>query len=140
MNKPFIICVIDDDEVYQFTVTRTIKAQKLAKKILVFSDGEEAIQFLIDNVANNENVPDVIFLDINMPIMDGWQFLDEYIRLKPRIGKKVTIYMVSSSVDPVDLERAKKISELSDYIVKPITSNTLKDIIEALENSNTLFE
>ncbi len=136
MNRPFIICVIDDDQVYQYTVTRTIEVQKLAKKILVFSDGEEAIQFLIDNVANNENVPDVIFLDINMPVMDGWQFLEEYVRIKPTIGKKVTIYMVSSSVDPVDLERAKKISEISDYIIKPVTPNRLKDIIDALEKTN----
>lgn len=138
MSKPFIICIIDDDDVYQFTVTRTIEANKLAKKILVFSDGEQAIQFLVDNVANNENVPDVIFLDINMPIMDGWQFLEEYVKIKPRIGKRITIYMVSSSVDPVDVERAKKISELSDYIIKPVTPNKLKDIIEALENTNEL--
>jgi CheY-like chemotaxis protein len=135
MSKPFIICVIDDDEVYQFTVTRTIEVQKLAKKILVFSDGEQAIQFLVDNVANNENVPDVIFLDINMPIMDGWQFLEEFVRIKPRIGKKIIIYMVSSSVDPVDLERAKKIGELSDYIIKPVAPDKLKDIVEALENT-----
>jgi CheY-like chemotaxis protein len=133
MSKPFIICIIDDDEVYQFTVTRTIEAQKLAKKILVFSDGEQAIDFLIANIANDENVPDVIFLDINMPVMDGWQFLEEYVNLRPRIGKKVTIYMVSSSVDPVDLQKAKKITELSDYIIKPITPNRLKEIIESLE-------
>ena len=139
MIKPFIICIIDDDEVYQFSVTRTIKAEKLAKKILVFSDGEEAIQFLINNVANNENVPDVIFLDLNMPIMDGWQFLEEYVRIKPRIGKKITIYMVSSSVDPIDLERARKISELSDYIIKPVSPEKLKDIIEALEKNDTSF-
>jgi CheY-like chemotaxis protein len=133
MSKPFIICIVDDDEVYQFTVTRAIQTQKLAKKILIFSDGEEAIQFLIHNVSNNEDLPDVIFLDINMPIMDGWQFLEEYVRLKPRIGKKITIYMVSSSVDSADLDKAKKISEISDYIVKPIKPDALRDIIAALE-------
>jgi CheY-like chemotaxis protein len=133
MSKPFIICIIDDDDVYQYTVTRTIEHNKLAKKILVFSDGEEAIQFLVDNISKNENLPDVIFLDINMPIMDGWQFLEEYVNLKPRIGKEITIYMVSSSVDSTDLERAKKISAISDYIIKPIKQEMLKEIIEALE-------
>jgi CheY-like chemotaxis protein len=135
MTKPFIICIVDDDSVYQFTTTRTIEANKLAKKILIFSDGEEAIQFLMDNIGNSEDLPDVIFLDINMPIMDGWQFLEEYVTLKPDIGKKIIIYMISSSVDPIDLERAKKISDISDYIVKPINPEMLKDIILALENN-----
>lgn len=132
MTKPFIICIVDDDDVYQFTVTRTIETNKLAKKILIFSDGEEALNFLIDNIGKNEQLPDVIFLDINMPIMDGWQFLEEYVHIKPRIGKKITIYLVSSSVDPVDLEKASKINEISDYIIKPITPVQLKEIIEKL--------
>jgi CheY-like chemotaxis protein len=132
MTKPFIICIVDDDDVYQFTVTRTIETNKLAKKILIFSDGEEALNFLSDNIGKNEQLPDVIFLDINMPIMDGWQFLQEYVHIKPRIGKKITIYLVSSSVDPVDLEKASKINEISDYIIKPITPVQLKEIIEKL--------
>jgi CheY-like chemotaxis protein len=133
MTKPFIICIVDDDNIYQFTTTRTIQTHKLAKKILLFSDGEEALQFLSDNIGNRETLPDIIFLDINMPIMDGWQFLEEYIMIKPKIGKKITIYMISSSVDPVDVERAKKINEISDYIVKPINPEMLKEIIDALE-------
>jgi CheY-like chemotaxis protein len=134
MSKPFIICIIDDDNIYQYTTTRTIQTHKLAKKILVFSDGEEALHFLIDNISNSENLPDIIFLDINMPIMDGWQFLEEYVMIKPKIGKKITIYMISSSVDPVDVERAKKISEISDYIVKPIDPEMLIEIIDGLES------
>jgi CheY-like chemotaxis protein len=133
MDKPFIICIVDDDDIYQFTITRTIQTHKLAKKILIFSDGEEAIKFLIDNLGNSDTLPDIIFLDINMPIMDGWQFLEEYVMLKPTIGKKITIYMISSSVDPVDLERAKKISTISDYIIKPIDPGMLKEIINSLE-------
>jgi CheY-like chemotaxis protein len=134
MNKPFIICIVDDDNIYQFTTTRTIQTHKLAKKILIFSDGEEALNFLIDNIGNSETLPDIIFLDINMPIMDGWQFLEEYVMIKPKIGKKITIYMISSSVDPVDLKRAKAISEISDYIIKPINPEMLKEIINALED------
>lgn len=133
MTKPFILCFIDDDEVYQYTITRSVNTHHLAKKILVFSDGEEAMGFLIDNVANNENLPDVIFLDINMPIMDGWQFLEEYVKLKPSLSKKITIYVITSSVDPVDHAQAQKISDISDYIVKPIRPEMLKEIIEEIE-------
>jgi CheY-like chemotaxis protein len=133
MPKPFIICIIDDDEVYKFTITKIIEIKNLAKKILVFSDGEEALDFMVDNVGNNQKLPDVIFLDINMPVMDGFQFMEEYVKIKPRVGKKIIIYMVSSSVDPVDLQRAKKFSDISDYIVKPIKSDQLSKIVDSLE-------
>jgi CheY-like chemotaxis protein len=131
MKKPFILCFVDDDEVYQYTITRSLKNTDLAKKILIFNDGEEAIDFLIDNIANNEHLPDVIFLDINMPIMDGWQFLEEYVKLKPRLSKKITIYMITTSVDPVDQEQANRISEISDYIIKPVTPDRLKGILDS---------
>lgn len=133
MGKAAIICVIDDDDIYQFTVTRTIKAHNIAKKILVFSDGEQALEFFKDNISNEDHLPDIIFLDLNMPIMDGWQFLEEYIKLKPRVGKKITVYLVTSSVDPADTERAKKISAVSDYLIKPIKPEQLKDLVEALD-------
>ncbi len=135
--KPIIICIIDDDDVYQYTVSRTIKTSQLAREVLVFSDGEEAINFMIDNVANSTEIPDVIFLDINMPIMDGFEFMEEFVKLKPRVGKVVKIYMVSSSVDPVDMERALKISEISDYIVKPIYGEQIAEIIQKLEDEGT---
>ena len=138
MTKPIIICIVDDDDVYKYTVTKSIEKNKLAKKVLIFSDGEEAINFMIDNVANSNHLPDIIFLDINMPIMDGFQFMDEYVKLKPFVGKKIIIYMVTSSIDDADIERAKKISDISDYIVKPIKVEQLTEIIETLEKEGKL--
>lgn len=132
-TRPFIICIVDDDAVYQFITRKTLEKNNLAKKILIFSDGEEAINFMIDNVANATNLPDIIFLDINMPIMDGFQFMEEYVALKPSIGKKITVYMVTSSVDPVDINRAKNISDISDYIVKPINAEQFEAIINTLD-------
>jgi CheY-like chemotaxis protein len=134
MSRPLIIFIVDDDEIYKYTMTKTIERQKIAKKILTFSDGEEAINFMIDNIGNSIDLPDIIFLDINMPIMDGFQFMEEYVLLKPRIGKKIVIYMVTSSVDPIDIDRAKKISEISNYIVKPIKADKLSEIMAAIPN------
>ena len=130
MNNPFIICIIDDDDVYQYTITKTLKAEKIAKKIMVFSDGEEALDFMADNISNNEKLPDVIFLDINMPVMDGWQFLEEYVKIKPKVEKQITIYVISSSVNPEDINRAQKISDISDYLIKPIAPEDIKGILE----------
>jgi CheY-like chemotaxis protein len=135
MNKPFIICIVDDDEIYKFTMRKTIEMNKLARKVLIFSDGEEALDFITDNLGNNQDLPDVIFLDINMPIMDGFQFMQEYIKIKPRVGKKITIYMVSSSVDADDIEKANEISDIAGYLIKPIKASELNDIIAEIEKA-----
>lgn len=119
MNKNFAI--IDDDETTQFVVEITIENTNLAKNITVFSDGKEAIDFFTLNVNNPENLPDIIFLDLNMPIMDGWQFLDHFAILKPQIEKKITIFITSSSTNQNDIIRAKKYSDVTEYIIKPIT-------------------
>ncbi|WP_158973643.1 response regulator [Cellulophaga sp. L1A9] len=132
MIKNFNFCIVDDDDIYQFTIKKTINSLDLAKNIIAFSDGEEALDYMIKNLHNDEELPDIILLDINMPIMDGYQFMEEYVKIKPKLGKKITIYMVSSSVDPIDIERAKRISEISDYIIKPIKKGKLKSIVDKL--------
>tara|TARA_R110002167_G_scaffold128570_14_gene310950 strand:+ start:854 stop:1270 length:417 start_codon:yes stop_codon:yes gene_type:complete len=138
MNNPLNICIVDDDDIYRFTLTKTLELLQLSDKIIVFSDGEEAFDFMLDNLKKTNELPDIIFLDIDMPIMDGFQFMEEYVKIKPKVGKKITIYMVSSSVDPVDIDRAKKISEISDYIIKPIRAGTLRSILEKLLDERRL--
>lgn len=136
MSNPINICIVDDDDIYQFTVVKTLELLEFEKNIISFSDGEEALTFLVDNLTKNKELPDVIFLDINMPIMDGFQFMEEYGKIKSQLGKKTVIYMVSSSVDPVDIERAKRISDVSDYIIKPIEPGKLKSVMEKLIKNN----
>lgn len=133
MNNHLTVSVIDDDDIYKFTVIMALKKYVQSQKILLFSDGEEAITHLTENLGKSEALPDVIFLDINMPIMDGFEFMEEYIKIKPKVGKRITIYMVSSSVRPEDINRAKAISEISDYIIKPIDPGKLDDIMKRLE-------
>jgi len=131
-KNPINICIVDDDDIYQFTLIKTLQSFNLPKNIIAFADGEEALNFMLDHLGDEHKLPDVIFLDINMPIMDGFQFMDEYVKIKPKVGKLITIYMVSSSVDAVDVERAKNISAISDYIIKPIQQGELKSILDKL--------
>ncbi len=132
-RKPLLIGIIDDDTINQFTLVRIINQHKLAEKTLSFSDGEEALQFLIDTIPTKENIPDIIFLDNNMPVMDGWQFIEEYANLETEIKKKILIVMISASENPVDIERAKKINQISDYIIKPLRLEEVKGVINNLE-------
>jgi CheY-like chemotaxis protein len=129
---PNIVGIVDDDRIYQFTMTKTIETDTRIKKILVFSDGEEAFGYLSKHSQQADELPDIIFLDLNMPYMDGWEFLEEYATLKSRLSKKIIIYVVSSSVSELDINRAKRISDVTDYIVKPITISKFNEVIESL--------
>tara|TARA_R110000868_G_scaffold403147_3_gene680099 strand:- start:29780 stop:30184 length:405 start_codon:yes stop_codon:yes gene_type:complete len=129
MNNRKVLWVVDDDDIYKYSINRALKTTDLASKMITFSNGEEAILFMIENLNQNENLPDIIFLDINMPIMDGFQFMEEYIKIKPRVGKKIIIYMVSSSIDKADINKAKSISDISDYLIKPIRPEELANLL-----------
>jgi CheY-like chemotaxis protein len=131
-NKIGTMYVIDDDDTYQFVIKRTIEATRLVQQIKIFSNGREAMSFLESVLEKPELLPEIILLDLTMPVMDGWNFLENYLLIKPRIGKKVIIYVVSSSINPVDVERAKNISEVTDYVVKPISKAKLIALLEKL--------
>jgi two-component system chemotaxis response regulator CheY len=124
-----VIAVVDDDTVYQFTASRTLKATKLTDQILQFPNGQEALEFLSNNSSDAAKLPDIIFLDINMPVTDGWMFLDEFKKRKDEFAKNMRIYMVSSSIDPRDLNRARANPEVSDYVEKPISLTKFSELL-----------
>ena len=128
------VCIIDDDIVYQFTARKFLEKIKEVSNIFIFSDGLEASKHLSLNPSNNEKLPDIIFLDIRMPTMDGWTFLEMYKSVKGDISKPITIYMVSSSPEIKDKEKALSYSEVSDYLIKPLTYKTFKDKIYSYLN------
>jgi len=132
MNKIKILFFVDDDEVFTFLTTDIIEQTNLVDRIKIFENGLDAINFLKENKDTLEELPEIIFLDLSMPIMNGWQFLDEYRKLSPKIGKKIMIYVFSSSISPDDIERAKTISEVADYIIKPINNDKLIEVLTKL--------
>lgn len=133
MNKKLNFYIIDDDSIYQFTLKKAIEQLDAANKIFAFFDGEEALNFMLEKQNSTEDLPDVILLDINMPVMDGFQFVEEYRKVKQKFDKKITIYMISSSVDRADVDKAKGVDEISKYFSKPIEYK-LKHIFEDLLN------
>jgi len=132
MKKIETVCVIDDDDIYQIITTKEIEETALVNNILLFSDGEKAIRYIETAIAESKKLPDIIFLDLNMPVMDGWDFLDEFLVLKPKMNKKVVLYIVSSSIDNRDIDKARSISAVTDFIIKPITKNQLASIFNTV--------
>jgi CheY-like chemotaxis protein len=127
------IFLVDDDATFVFMTKKIIRSTAIDSEINEFPDGEAAIDFLKDHLDHTEPLPDVIFLDLNMPIMDGWGFLEEYVSLEPKMKKKVKLYIVSSSISPHEIERAKQFSSVSDFIIKPLVKEKFIEIIESLE-------
>ena len=122
------VCIIDDEEIIQFIVKTIIQDLDDDISILSYKNGEEALAAFKE--ADDEHLPDVILLDINMPVMGGWQFLDEFIKLKSKFSKKIAIYILSSSTAPGDKIRAKVYKDIIGYINKPIEADTIKKITQ----------
>ncbi|WP_298319783.1 response regulator [uncultured Aquimarina sp.] len=125
------VCIIDDDNMYIHLVSKIIELKKLSEKVIVFNNGKEALDFFIKSIQDTEesSVPQVIFLDLNMPIMNGWEFLEEFTKIKDKISKKIDLYVVSSSIDTRDIDRAKSIRVVSDYLTKPIRLDDFEKIL-----------
>jgi len=134
-NQNLIVCLVDDDSIYRFTAERTIAATQVQGRIISFPDGKAALAFLA-NEADNNQLPDIIFLDINMPEIDGWQFLDQFKQLKSQLDKSIVIYMVSSSIDELDIKRSQTYEEVSGYLVKPVHKERFEEILSRFYPSN----
>lgn len=126
MKKIKIACIIDDDPIYVFGTKKIMQLTSFCENFMVFHNGKEALDVLKPLVHNGDNLPEIILLDLNMPVMDGWEFLDEFTQIP--VKQKVVIYIVTSSIDPADFKRANKYS-INNYIVKPITVDTLSEIL-----------
>lgn len=122
--------VVDDDEVYIMGVKRLIRRTDIIDDILFFENGKLALDTLLENKDDAEALPTVILLDINMPIMDGWEFLEKYKTIRDILAKHIIIYMVSSSINQRDIERAKEYSDVMEYLEKPVTLEEIQKMIE----------
>jgi CheY-like chemotaxis protein len=127
MKKIDLVCIVDDDPTHVFITKKYIELSGHVEKILVCNNGKDAFDTLQKIVRDKEKLPKIIFLDLNMPIWDGWQFLDEFTKIP--IEELVTIYILTSSNNEADIEKAKKYSLTSNYLIKPISQSQLKDIL-----------
>jgi len=130
MNKIKSACIIDDDPIFVYGTKRIMKEIDFSDTIIVYNNGQDAIEGLIKMKEEGEALPPVIFLDLNMPIMNGWEFLEDFLKIPNQNREQVTVYIISSSVDPRDLERVKKYKVVNNYILKPLSPKDLHSVLD----------
>lgn len=123
------ILLIDDDDATNFLNSLIIKEAEIAENILIALNGEEALTILQNNVINNNPQPELILLDINMPNMNGWEFIKEYKKDNALKNSKSLIIMLSTSFNPEDEIRALQIPEIKSFKNKPLTLDMLNEVL-----------
>lgn len=125
------IMLIDDNKLDNFYHERVIRKHSAAKNVVAKESGEEALEYL-RNKANNpaDMHPELIFLDINMPGMNGWEFIEEYKKLDTHLQSKMVVVMLTTSENPDDLEKAKANGVLFAFKTKPLTIEILNEVIQ----------
>ena len=129
------VCIIDDDHIFIYGVKRLMEETSFCDNLMVYQNGQDALEDLKDKATQGDNLPSIIFLDLNMPMMTGWEFLDEYLQIESKDPTTSKVYIVSSSIDPKDLLRIKDYSVIRNYILKPVTSDDLQNIIIELSGA-----
>lgn len=121
--------IIDDDPMASFYIKRLAELGDLANIITIYDKAQWAIDYLLNHKKSEEHLPDVILLDIYMPELDGWGFLQEFSGISQSLPKNIDIYIISSSGHAKDMARARSFPEVKAYLQKPITVEQLKEIV-----------
>lgn len=122
------VLLVDDDHIFNFLSTKILQKTGMAGEISTALNGKEALELLKRHYKESVNVPDVILLDLNMPIMDGFTFLEEFNTLDMPNKDQIRIIVVSSSQDPRDIQRARELG-VKHYIQKPVTEHGLRALL-----------
>lgn len=125
------VLLIDDDTVTNMLHSRVIKRSGLVERIEVATDGQEALDILNRDIAAGGPLPELIFLDINMPVMSGFEFLEEYAKLDISAEELLVIVMLSTTLLPADHRRAEADPNVHSFCDKPLRLENLIETIEA---------
>jgi CheY-like chemotaxis protein len=132
---------IEDDKVTQLLNKYHLKAGKFCTNVIEAYHGLEAIDFFkkLDNgEVSMDSFPEIIFIDLNMRMMDGWEFFEAFKRDFAHFEDKTKIFILSSSINPADIERAKNENSIVAFLAKPLNAETLKKVLNLLGRNETI--
>jgi CheY-like chemotaxis protein len=133
MDNKINLLVIDDDDINIFIIKKIVEKTGYNVSMVAKANGLMAIEYL-KTTLDQENFPHLVLIDINMPVLNGWEFLDAYAELN--INKRVDMYMLSSSVYENDIEKAKTYLKVRGFISKPLSIERLIELFKQLELQN----
>jgi CheY-like chemotaxis protein len=119
---------VDDDPITLMLYKMVVSKAEFATQVDTAQNGEEAIAYFDELLKNSEEFPKLIFLDLNMPIMGGWEFLDIFSKEKYVTFKDSKVIVLSSTIDPQDIEKSKSYPMVIDFQSKPISKEMLADL------------
>ena len=131
MKKINLACLIEDDPIHIFLSKKYLEMTGRIENIMICQNGKEAYDKLQAIFTSGEILPELILLDLNMPIWDGWQFLEKFKDIP--IQSKITIYILTSSINEADREKARQFNNVNNYVVKPIKLETLIDLLDEMD-------
>lgn len=131
MSKTKSVCIIDDDKVYTFGVKKIIKSHLPENDVITYENGKKALEGIKGMIDSGSELPDLILLDIDMPEMNGWDFLKEFDKIRSTVEKNIEIFVISSRVNTntEDLYKIEWDEKVSDFIKKPVQVEALKKIL-----------
>ena len=134
MKKLNSILLIDDDHASNFLHKMIIQRTNCVEHIKVCISAQKGLDYLINKDDPDYQIPDIIYLDINMPGMNGWEFLEEYKLLSDDLKAKIIIVMLSSTINPDDVLKANESELVNEFVNKPLTRETLLHLIKVFYN------
>jgi len=124
------VMLVDDNDTDNFISKRIIEITQFSKNVIVKSSGKSALDYLQENKESPDSIPDIIFLDINMPIVDGFVFLYEYEKFSNSVKDKCRVIILSSSDNKRDIDKIINNDFVIKFVTKPLTEKTLEEIKE----------
>lgn len=129
MDKPIdLVMLVDDNDTDNFISKRIIEITGFANEVEIKNSGKSALEYLEENKHNPEKLPDIIFLDINMPIVDGFVFLYEFENFTDEVKNKCKVIILSSSDNKRDIDKIVNNDHVIKFITKPLTENALNEV------------
>lgn len=135
MKKLNAVMLIDDNEIDNLINQKMIESINMTENIFIHSGAKSALEYLKNiekiKIGAENFLPELIFLDIDMPLMDGFQFIDEFDKLSDTTKLYCKIVLLTSSLDPKDISKSKKNTQILKYMNKPLSQDNLKKLIES---------